>query len=158
MNQKSNNGFALITLLIFIALLTPIMISMTSLIAMERHTSQNYAAYYRHILLTDLAQAKIQEEDLKVSETWQPIEMPELKTYESLQYKIHFLQTIPCFQIKNSLKPGADFFKLMIQSKNHHETIQTESTFVKPAKTSVTCAGSLKIIDSGFLSWKVLEK
>lgn len=76
---NNENGFALITLLIFIALFSPIMMSMTSLIATEYYSSQNYAAYYRHIFLTDLARVKIQEEDPKTSETCQSIEIPELK-------------------------------------------------------------------------------
>jgi hypothetical protein len=163
LKKKTNNaGFVFIILLIFIGIISELMIHMMNLITTEYKISKNFESYYRHIYLSHFAlkeaRKNILEQKTEAFKNWQKVENPFLKKDETLQYKIRFLQSVPCFHINESEKTGADFFSVDIESGRLSDAQHIQATFVQPSKLSLTCHQVVKKLNAGYLSWRIVAE
>lgn len=158
MNQ---HGFAFVIVLVFVGILSEIMVSMLFLVSLEKNTISNFSVYYRRIHALDMAFEKafnaMQEGDLACYQKNCLLKGGFLETGELLNYRVDDLETIPCFKVKGATKIGADFFKISAQITKNADRIHAERHFVIPARRSVVCQGETRMIDPGWVSWRLVD-
>jgi hypothetical protein len=155
------NGFALIIVLIFIGILSEMMLSILFFITLEKNTIQNFSIYDRRIHALDIAFEKafksMQEGDMQCYRKNCLLKGDFLEAGELLNYAIYYVETIPCFKVKGEIKGGADFFKVIAQITKNADITCAERHFVVPSRKSVVCQGEVKMIDPGWVSWRLIE-
>jgi hypothetical protein len=158
--SANSSGFVLIIVLIFIAILSEIMISMQNSTLLQNKVIKDFSVYSRRIHLSDIVFEKAYEDILEENENcidrWCLMQGNFLKNREILSYIITYLQTIPCLQIRGSKKTGCDFFKVLSHISGGNDDLKIERTFVVESKKNIACQSEFKLIDSGYLSWRIV--
>jgi hypothetical protein len=161
--MKDESGFALIMLLIFISIFSEILLSMMSSEIFAGRTLVNFMTHVKSVYKADIIFAQIKDnmfagETAYLNKATCPIQTDVLADHETCTYKINFLQTVPCFTIKNSNQTGVDFFNVTVMlAKHDSQTMTIERTLVKPARVSHRCQTVPVVIDAGWASWRLVE-
>lgn len=148
--------------LVFISIFSEILLSMMNSEMLATRTAANFMTYVKSVYLADIVFAQIKEnvlaeETAHLNNTICPVPTYILANHETCIYRINFLQTAPCFTIKNSNQTGVDFFNVtVILAKGDTQTMTIERTLVKTARVPAHCQTAPVVIDAGWVSWRLV--